>query len=340
MISMLDVKAKKDSLFQRPENFNAGLGSYLHWLTDNYEQLEPIAQKYCDDMFDKFFNTVIENLKKEKDTPETRQWIRKAYKQINQHIVGIEHVKVLEAPPKIELAASKVWDVLMTLHNQLFFDVLLDIGTRAKEQSIPSVVIGILYSCVDELTCAHHLARFNFLAQANSHLRCVYEALDKVELFLTKPEFLKVWSGDKAWKLTPKKIRTEIGKEEFDPFYGYLSETGSHVTFQKFRGMAYKDATEEDLMRVLVGGTPAEHLIILYQSLSLNIVGILVSRMIQFFPKCVNQKEVENKLAAMADGTAKFYKEHFSKWAAEQGLDSDKKLAGAIEAMEQICKDR
>lgn len=299
----------------------------MRWLGEHEASLSEEANQYFNTVLNNLFTTAESNAKKMQESPEKRQALRLAASGLEKHIAADGLLKGLEREPVDQDDVLKDWSTILLKTQQATLDLLFDITSYSSGMNHSAVILGLLYACVDEFTAAHHLARHHYYAQAYNHLRTILETLDRIELFVKQPEAVAVWAGDDKKRIrnefTPAKIRERLGKEKFDPIYGYLSENGTHPTFDMFRGRAVRNANPDSReARVFVAGTPFEHIRIFHFVISLLVGNMILSRMIELFQKYLNADECFHVMTDLTQGFTTFNEKHFVPWAAQQQIDA------------------
>jgi hypothetical protein len=300
---------------------------FLKWLGDNQNDLSEQASQYYNTILDNLFLTAEQNAKKMSESPEKRQALRLAASGLGKHISASGLLKGLEREPSDQDIVLKSWSATLLNSHQAILDLLFDITSFSSGIEGSAIMLSLFYGCVDELTAAHHLGRHHYYTQANGHLRTVVETLDRIELFILFPETVQIWSGkDKAKirkELAPSKIREKLGKNKFDPIYSFLSEHGTHATFEMFKNRTVNESTDKSKQaRVFVAGTPFEHTRMFHCVFSLMIANMVVGKIVKFFESFLNAEECETLLTQLATDMDNFNKVHFIPWAKENNLDA------------------
>lgn len=323
-ISLSDILAKRDELLRSTMPAMEAFREFLSWLGAREKQLDSSATAYFDKILENAFKVARENAEKMQDSPESRRARRIIAKGEGGHVSVESMLKAFEKPHGYHSKIIDDWSAVLSKTHQAIADFVYDLNQEKEPPQYSIVLITLLYSCVDELTVAHFLGRHFYFGQANAHLRIVLESLEKIELFVEKPDWVQVWaSGD--WKtihneLRPSAVRKKLGRSGFDPLYDYLSNN-VHASFDSFRGRAVIDPSKERAARVFVGGTPFVHLQIFHFQFSLIVSNLLLSRLAKLFGKSLNFEEVEQTLKGAAKDLEEFNQAHLDLWAAENKLD-------------------
>jgi len=205
---------------------------------------------------------------------------------------------------------------------------LLD-RNEAALQGIPNfhIFFALVWACLDELVVALHLARHQYLLQANSHLRAVVEAADKIALFRKDHSQTLFWSSEdwqvRLRELSPRRVREKLGRDRFDELYGYLSEAGTHLSFRAFQDRVYwqlKDGTAPKLV-VRTGGTPVARLEQMFYPSCCQTITRLLVQVEELNLDGSWLVAVDELMAELWSADADWTERHFIPWAVEEGLD-------------------
>ena len=110
---------------------------------------------------------------------------------------------------------------------------------------------GMLFSCVHELVVCFHLAQHGYINQAYTHIRTVFESLNRVELFVRDESYASLWCSDdertKKRELSPVAVRSKLGVKG-DPLYAFFSAHGPHVTWEyvQSKSARKREASEKE----------------------------------------------------------------------------------------------
>lgn len=325
MLSIQDIINKRNEIIASGIPTEEVLSQFLNWLVSNEAQLSPEGLAYFDKILKSFSIVAKENIERMVESPEKRKHLRSAASVGGNHFKAENLLKGLEREPAEQDEALKEWSRAMLNIHQTILDLLFDVTSEGggKKQSI--VFVGICYACVDELTAALHLGRHHYYAQAANHLRTVLESLDRLELFAKSSEWIDVWAGNDKKKirreLSPAEVREKLGKDRFDPLYGFLSEHGTHPTFEMFRNRAMRDGKDAGVARVFVAGTPFEHSRMLHYSISFVVGNLAISKVIGLFLDAHNKDECISFMTERAKEAKAYIEKHFVPWAKDMGLD-------------------
>ena len=302
----------------------------LQWSVKNFEWLDNESQEAVDELLKLMREGARSLVETMPDNPLSRQFRRIAS---GDHLMAKSLVNTLvgdtKQPP--ELVAMPADAFLSILQHML--DVLFD-ATRLShsgETDIPN--LGLSYSAVDELIVGFYLAQRAFVGQAYSHIRSVYEIVDKLELFHKQPEWIKLWaSGDekKIWKeLRPAAVRTKLGNPKNDPLYSFFSSLGPHGTFESVQVRMVKqvkiDTPDERMkVRISVGGhTPFKHHIAFVNTFCAFAAMSLLGTIATIFSEHMNEEEIEGKLGNAAQTFESLIENYFLKWLESEGIPTN-----------------
>jgi hypothetical protein len=329
MITEQDIMKKRDEILLTTTDIHAGLQQLFAWLTANDNNMDPAAKKYSKQFFDTFFKLAEKSASAMTESPEKRKAIRLAKSGLDQHQSAKQLLQGLESSPLKPDQVLNDWSEIVLKSTQVILDLLFDVVQVKQQGKVRVVTIALFYSCIDELTAAHALARHSYFAQANSHLRTVIETLDKIELFVKDSKWVDLWSsgdGKAIWKeLRPKQVRLKLGKDGEDPLYSHLSGSGSHPTFRSFQDRAVNRIGEDGtkIAHIFVAGTKLEHVRMFYFSLALTVINLVISRLLACYSSMLNEEEVIGFLKESIGSFKKFNETHFLPWARENKLEAD-----------------
>lgn len=336
MITKEDVRKKLREIIEtvKPEKEADLLGVlhlYLQYIQEHYYELEEEVRKAIDKTIDESLPQVKKMIDK---LPEGRQRreLRRMWKGASgRHFYSESLVKILERSTSIEIDVLKDMRKIFIRRLQNILDFLSDALDTTKQGRAEFAKIGLFYLCVDELLAAFHLAQHSFINQSYSHIRSVFEALDKIELFDRQPEWAELWSsldpkeeGKRLRELKPSSVRKKLGKGGHDPLYSFFSELGPHGTF---RGVQSRSAISEEVVdgkpqiQISVGGLPFDHNIIWVSCYLLEALGMMLLMIIRVYGHLLDQDEVLEVRKGILAEWKLFNEKHFIPWARKVGLD-------------------
>lgn len=323
-------------LNKRNEFFSTGLPTeesfklFVQWLAANEVNLSSEALEYFDQILINFSKVAEKNIENMPESPEKRRAIRTAASIGGTHFKADGLLRGLEKEPKDPDPTLTEWSAVILKIHQTILDLLFDVTLMSKRQKQPIVFIGMSYACIDELTAALHLARHHYYAQASSHLRTVLESFERMELFAKHPEFIEIWAGDDKAKilkeLKPSAVRKKLGRPSFDPLYGFLSEQGTHPTFEMFKGRTGRGPSDDGTARVFVAGTPFVHVRIIHFSLALIVGNLVIGKIASLFEGIYNREECASLILERSKEVKAFLERHFVPWANENSLEVEEFL--------------
>lgn len=306
------------------------LWEFMQYSIDNYDLLDDEAKLYINRVFDglrKSAHTIVDRLP---EGVQKRQQFRQLGLAGGGHFLAEDLVRILESPHEdfhsILSATKEVFTKLL----QNILDVLFDATRHSHEGVANFAKVGLCYWAIDELLAALHLAQRAFTNQAYAHLRTEFEILELVELFGNQPEWAELWASGKdrdVWsELRPSAVRKKLGEPKHDPIYSFFSELGSHGTFPglQARGTRVdsKGKGNNARFRIWVGGSPQVHHIVWTNSFCVYAALGLLAQCINAFAEYLDANEMKGMLHSAAAMTADFFKNHFVKWAKDEGLDA------------------
>lgn len=326
---------------QQPSAFPARIRELLASINAHYATMLPEAKEFANRLTDDLMSMFETGLKHQADSPEKRALARQVAFVRGKHVKAELLSRSLSAPPQLQLpivdaAPGVFYDVMQHL-----LDVLYD-ATRASHRGPARFAsISLLYWCVDELLVAFHLAPRKYATQAYSHIRTVFEILEKVELFHKKPEWAEVWAGTDEKtilrELSPSAVRKKLGKAKFDPVYSFFSELGTHGTFHGVQARVAKKESDVASVGVTVwfGGVPRQDQVVLSLSYCLSAAVSVLLMAVGVFMDRLNEQEAVQKLDAAVTKAVNFETDYFAEWAAMSGMDVQP-LLNALKQRPQI----
>lgn len=334
-ITMTDLHNKL-SEFLRDVNpadanaFTTRFSEFYQFALDNYENLDDEAKARVDKVSVAVRQQAKAAVEAMPEGPLRRQGARLLAIAEGSHFRAEDLLKILEVPPQDYHAVLKPARELSVQLLQHILDVMYDVSRHSHEGPASFAKIGLFFWAVDELLVALHLAQRAFTNQAYSHIRTVFEILDKVELFHVQPKWAQLWVGGddrKAWnELKPSEVRKKLGEPKFDPMYGFFSEVGAHGTFKGLQARGGRRPRRDPATRpgftLWIGGCPMEHHIVWSNSMCVYAVLKTLVKAVGVFEQYLNTEEAANILDSRADDWAKFFAEHLVRWAEREGLDA------------------
>ena len=338
MITKEDLQNKLLELARKAQtvgNIEESLSEYLTFVKDNYSQLDAEAKAIADKAIEIVGEGMKENIQNMPDSIEKRKLAR-----MHAEAMG-NHWNIAEITQRLA-TETYLTDPVVSETARFFFEYaqkLADFLHDVKTNTIKGTAIAplILYcSALDELIVAFHLAQRGFGPQAFSHVRVVYETLDKVELFNTKPEYVSLWMSrtkedreNARHELDPKGVRLKLGKKSYDPVFSFLSEMGSHVTWMYMQPKVDIKVSRgnnglKGEAQVWVGGSPKKDSLVFANS---GVVQALMVTLISFtttYQQYLLEEEGLQVLIKAFEDYRKYMLDYFCKWMEENGTDTSK----------------
>jgi hypothetical protein len=307
----------------------ARLSEFFQFAVDNYETLDSDARGYVDHAFETLRQTVRRTVEASPDGAAKRQAERQLAIAEGQHFEAEPLLRILEASPSVDDPVLPAARATFAELLQRVLDVMYDVTRHTHKGPASFAKVGLFYWAVDELLVAMHLAQRAFTNQAYTHIRTVYEILDKIELFHKNPEYAQLWvSGpDKKVRkeLRPSAVRGRLGKPKFDPVYSFFSELGPHGTFKglQARGARTNSPSEEGRprFRLWVGGSPLRHHVVWTNSACVDAALTTLVKCVKVFAQYLNEEEMRHVLDSSLELQNRFVREHYVKWVESVGLD-------------------
>lgn len=249
---------------QSPEDLSKIGLQLFQFLLKNYSNLDAEMKVLTDKIMDECKKAPFEDiLKKAPDNVETRK-ARRLFRVIKHElpsasglVLALESKSIILEPVILETKR------LFEEHFQHFLDYLYEVSYEDSHSGHPSFAkLSMLFSIVDELLAAFHMAQHAYINQAYSHIRTVFESINLIELFIQDETYAELWFSSneqaKKKKLTPVAVRIALGIKE-DPLYKFFSVHGTHVTkyyVQSRSSMSKKLSNKGNpQIRFSIGGT-------------------------------------------------------------------------------------
>lgn len=229
----------------------------LSFLRDNYSNMTPEMEALADKIIDASIESADQAMKTAPDTKETRA-AKLLLRTLKQGLPSAQSL-IMSMERRLEIADPIVTEprVVFEKYFQAFLDAVYDVSIERTQSGTTSfAILGILFSCVDELVAGFHLAQHAYVNQAHTHIRSVFESLNMVQLFLNDPSYADLWCSDEKkrikQKLSPAAVRDKLGIKD-DLIYRFLSTYGPHPTFEYVRSKSARKAG------LSAGGKPEIH---------------------------------------------------------------------------------
>jgi hypothetical protein len=252
------------------EAVSKAVESYLKFIFENYEEMEPEMKEAANQVKDVYVNLVDATLQEAPDTDETRQ-LKRQLKVIKNNLPTVKLLMTtLESPSELDKKYAIETRASFEKYCQTYMDLLFDVIEFTHGGSDSFAKISLLFSCIDELVCSFHLAQRGFANQSYTHTRTVFEMLNLIELFTKEPSFADLWCSTdikkKKKELSPAGVREKLG-EKNDPVYAFFSSHGPHPSWDYARIKVGKisELSEKGnpLLTLFVGGTRFENHVVM-----------------------------------------------------------------------------
>lgn len=306
------------------------ISEFLMYCSDNYDKLSTKAQKRVDNAFDslgEYLGEVIKSLPEGKQKRECQRIYALASGK-HWYVKGL--VDILESPPRLKAAILKETRQIFLRRLQDVLDLLFDVSRYKHRGTARFAQISLLYFCVDELLAGFHLAQHAYTNQAYTHIRTIYECLDKITLFAQQPKWADVWSsGDEKRilnELSPAAVREKLGQKRFDPIYSFFSTLGPHGSFQGIRartGTSAEPSPKGNIeVGIWIGGCPQEYHVIMTNFFLIYVLLNIIIEIFGVFDDYLNKEEAIEVLQNTMDEFRRFTLTHVVQWAKERRLDT------------------
>lgn len=314
-----------------PIGITTVIQGFLNYMKENYSELDEETKAISDEIVNELLEEAPRLIEQMPEGREKREAKRIYKTATGKHFDAESLVKILEQPGRGEREDSKEIRKIFLNRLQDILDLLSDAVEPSRRGVAEFAKLGLFYLCVDELLAAFHMAQHSFVNQAYSHIRSILEALDKIELFNRKPEWAELWASvdpkqekDQLKELNPASIREKLGRERYDPFYGFFSEFGPHGTFRTIETRSSRKPELVDSrpqIHFWIGGCPFEHNIMFINSYLLFSLGLVLSRVGSIYGHLLNREDVREILDHLIEDDKRFNETHFIPWAQSVGLD-------------------
>lgn len=335
MITKDDLKTNLERLLHNVtpgdmQTITQKMGEHLAYSLQHYDELDEETKKITDDSIESIKNYSAQLLTQLPDSKIKRQLDRLHASSMGKHFDIEAHIKALEAP--LENIDDNLRECIRIFTSGLKYisDLIYDITQNTLQGPANFAQLSLLMICVNELLVTLHLLKHRYVNQAYSHIRTIFENLEKVELFRVKPQWADVWAGNdekKKWdELRPAKVREKLGKEKHDPIYGLFSSLGIHGTFQAVQVQTARKVKEKEdrpSFTVFVGGTPFEHNTVWVNGFGIYALYSVLLQLMRSFERYLNVEEGEEILKKIFDELKNYIGTHFLGWAKKQNLKTE-----------------
>jgi hypothetical protein len=310
-----------------PLQFRAKLGEVFDFAKANEGAMDEEANAYFDNVLNVLSDIFERGLDKVADSSEKRKMARAVALTKQKHHRADKLAEGLGRPLPRPFAVAVAAKPVFFAALQSLLDVLYD-ATRQPQNGLAQFgVLSMLYWTVDELNVAFYLAERKYATQAYSHIRMVYDLLEKVELLFKQPQWAEVWAGDDRKqilkKLSPASIREKLGRPRFDVAYSFLSEIGSHGTFEgvRRRVVQKRKPNERPEVGIWLGGVPWDNEVVVSVSFCVFAVISTLIMAIGAVENRLNSQEALEILNARSREAVAFLQEHFVSSMKESMID-------------------
>lgn len=315
-----------------PQRLQAKVKEVFDFAAANENAMDAEAKAYFNKVLEALSSMVESGLEKIADSSEKRKMSRLVALTKGKHHSAKGLADGLGRPLPRPFAVAEAAKPVFLSSLQSLLDVLFD-ATRQPQNGVAQFgVLSMLYWSVDELNAAFYLAERKYATQAYSHLRTVYDLLEKVELLFKQPQWAEVWGSDDKKKiireLSPSAIRRKLGKPKFDLVYSFFSELGSHGTFEAVRRRVVKRGGGSDRTQVgmWLGGVPWDSEVVISVSCCIFAVMSALMLAIEVFESRLHAAESSEVLKDRSKEAAEFLQKHFVGSMNEAGVDASELL--------------
>ena len=314
--------------------FDKAIQQLFQYLTEKYPELDPEAKIAVDEFSEALLKQAKENLSVMPDSQRKREGLRIVKKADRRHFDSKFLLEILEKKSDMDLEIITDTRDIFVRRLQTILDLLSDVTDKTQKGIAEFAKLSLLYLCIDELLAAFHLAQHFFVSQAYSHIRTVWEALDKVKLFHQQPEWATLWSSQDPnderkilHELSPASVRQKLGKDRYDPLYSMFSELGPHGSFKGIQShtsqKAKTEGDERPQIRIWVGGCPFVHNIVWVNSFLIHTLVMVILKIASVYEPDLTDGELNNILTETKKEIKNFTLKHYIGWLKEEGIDPD-----------------
>lgn len=302
---------------------------------DEYQKIGKIYDS-CDlevqAMFDSHIKIIVElikeNTSKMEDCILKRQSLRLIKKLEGKLYSGNQLISKLELPENEDNEIKHEVAIIFEEGIGTILDLMSDVQDNSENSESTFAILLLFSSIIDELIIANHLLKHNYMNQAFSHIRTIYENFDKIELFKTKPEFVNVWinnpNSDNYRILSPSGIRGLIGKPKFDKHYNTLCELGTHTSFDNLRSrfdVKTNELGELEQVTFWLGGAPFPHNVIFGNGLLISCLQEVHVKLISNFRSSFLKEEASELTKSLLLKVKHFFTITLTKSSKDIGMD-------------------
>lgn len=301
---------------------------HILYSIQHYDELDEEAKKITDDSIERLKNYNAQLLTQLPESKIKRHMARLHASSMGKHFDIEVHIKALEAPPENIDDNLRECIKIFTGGLKNISNLIFDVTQNSLKGHANFAQLSLLMICVNELLVTLHLLKHRYVNQAYSHIRTIFENLEKVELFRIKPEWAAVWAGNdekkKRNELRPAKVREKLGKAEYDPIYGLFSSLGVHGTVQAVQVQAVRKVKEKEnqlSFTFFTGGTPLEHNTVWVNGFGIYALYSVLLQLMRSFEQYLNVEEGEEILKKILNELKHYISIYFLGWAKKEKLD-------------------
>lgn len=316
-----------------PAQFPQKLKEIFDFAVANEKFMDSEANAWFDNLLQVMANIFEEGLAKLPDSPEKRNNLRLVALTKNKHHRAAGFLRGLGSPLPRPFPVAEAAKPVFLASLQAVLDVLFDATRQTQNGVAQFACLSMLYWTIDELNVAFYLAERRYATQSYSHIRTVYDLLEKVELFLKQPTWAEVWGSDDKRKilkeLSPAAVRTKLGKPKFNAMYSLLSEISAHGTFEAIKrrtSMTRRPNTRPNI-GIRIGGVPWDSEVV--ASISCCIIAAMSTLIMAVgtWEDRLHIEEVSELLKVRSTETTAFLQKYFVGSMNEAGMDTSELLA-------------
>jgi hypothetical protein len=323
-----------------PELFRDRFKEVLDFAVANESSMDDEAKAYYDNLLDGVATMFERGLAGMPDSPDRRKLLRLVALTKRKHHLAQNFLKGLGRPLPVPFPVAEAAKPIFVDTLQSVLDLLFD-ATRENQKGASQVAsLSMFYWTVDELTTAFYLSERKYTTQAYSHLRTVYDLLDRAELFFQHPQLADVWGGSDKKKilkeLAPGAVRERLGKPRFDAIYDFFTERGMHGTFSAVQKRIIGRGKSQDTTRIAMwlGGVAWDEEVDIAVSCCILTALLTLIAVAKVYQARLHSGELRAILPARADVAIEFLQKHLVKPLQDSGAD----VSGMSDLLKQICE--
>lgn len=314
------------------------INKQMQFASAHIDELDPEAKEMIDEqlkLMKELADRAVEQVRHQPDSKSKREFIRIGRKAQGSHFDIEDLVRQLEKELEPDDELARDTHEIFNFTAQLLLNYLCDItDNRLAGGGQTLAQLGLIYSAVEEVYIALHLADHSFAPQSMSHTRHVLESIDLITLFHKDPSYLAYWiSADykEREKVSPKNVRVALGGPKFDPIYSMLSDIGSHSSFKYVQTKMQREVVEGEKelpgdgdvlkVRINLGGTSDPFHTLQARVACIASVLKLLARVADIYSSHLLEDEMKKELAEANARQKAYIEKHYFPVLRKAGID-------------------